>query len=72
MNNKIDKDKFDRILFERCHSVASLAKETGVSPTTLYDMRNGKRVPRPTTLKQVTEALGVNVRDILTDGEEGC
>ena len=70
--NKIDKNKFDRILIENCHSVASLAKETGVSPTTLYDMRNGKRFPRPNTLKQVTEALGVDVRDILIDNEEGC
>lgn len=63
----IDKKKMERVMLEKCFSTASLAEKTGVSPTTIADMKNGKRNPRPETIKKVTEALGVTPGEILVD-----
>ena len=63
----IDKKKFERIMTERFQTVTSISEATGVSPTTIRDMKNGKRKPRPETLRKVTEFLKCTPGDILED-----
>jgi predicted RNase H-like HicB family nuclease/DNA-binding Xre family transcriptional regulator len=54
----------------RSHGLSQrdLAKQSGVSPTTIYELETGRRPePRPSTLRKLAEALGVEVADLLED-----
>jgi transcriptional regulator with XRE-family HTH domain len=46
-------------------SQRALAKESGVSPATIYELENGRRRPNPTTLRKLAGALNVEVADLL-------
>jgi transcriptional regulator with XRE-family HTH domain len=46
-------------------SQRALAKESGVSPATIYELENGRRRPNPSTLRKLAGALGVEVADLL-------
>ena len=47
------------------YSQRALAKESGVSPATIYELENGRRRPNPSTLRKLAKALGVEVVDLL-------
>jgi transcriptional regulator with XRE-family HTH domain len=46
-------------------SQRALAKESGVSPATIYELENGRRRPNPSTLRKLAAALEVEVADLL-------
>jgi transcriptional regulator with XRE-family HTH domain len=46
-------------------SQRALAKESGVSPATIYELENGRRRPNPSTLRKLASALDVEVADLL-------
>jgi transcriptional regulator with XRE-family HTH domain len=46
-------------------SQRALAKESGVSPATIYELENGRRKPNPSTLRKLAGALDVEVSDLL-------
>jgi transcriptional regulator with XRE-family HTH domain len=46
-------------------SQRALAKESGVSPATIYELENGRRKPNPSTLRKLASALDVEVVDLL-------
>jgi transcriptional regulator with XRE-family HTH domain len=46
-------------------SQRALAKESGVSPATIYELENGRRKPNPSTLRKIASALDVEVADLL-------
>jgi transcriptional regulator with XRE-family HTH domain len=46
-------------------SQRALAKESGVSPATIYELENGRRRPNPSTLRKLAGALDVEVADLL-------
>src|SRR5215212_8824713 len=46
-------------------SQRALAKESGVSPATIYELENGRRRPNPSTLRKLAGALDVQVADLL-------
>jgi transcriptional regulator with XRE-family HTH domain len=46
-------------------SQRALAKESGVSPATIYELENGRRRPNPSTLRKLASALHVEVADLL-------
>ena len=46
-------------------SQRGLAKESGVSPATIYELENGRRRPNPSTLRKLAAALEVEVADLL-------
>jgi transcriptional regulator with XRE-family HTH domain len=50
-------------------SQRALAKEAGVSPSSVYEIEAGRRKPNPSTLRKVADALGVEVVDLLEDEE---
>ena len=47
------------------YSQRALAKESGVSPATIYELENGRRRPNPSTLRKLAQALEVEVVDLL-------
>jgi len=47
------------------YSQRALAKESGVSPATIYELENGRRRPNPSTLRKLASALEVEVADLL-------
>ena len=51
------------------YSQRALAKESGVSPATIYELENGRRRPNPSTLRKLAQALEVEVADLLLGGE---
>ena len=50
-------------------SQRALAKESGVSPATIYELENDRRNPNPSTLRKLARALGVEVADLLGEAE---
>jgi transcriptional regulator with XRE-family HTH domain len=46
-------------------SQRALAKESGVSPATIYELENGRRRANPSTLRKLASALDVEVADLL-------
>ncbi len=46
-------------------SQRALAKSSGVSPSSIYEVENGRRKANPSTLRKLADALGVEVVDLL-------
>jgi transcriptional regulator with XRE-family HTH domain len=61
-------DRLTRLRELKGYSQRALAKESGVSPATIYELENGRRRPNPSTLRKLAKALGVEVSDLLDDG----
>lgn len=49
---------------QRFLSIRDLAKRADVSPQTIVTIEAGRRPPRPTTMRQLAEALGVEPIEI--------
>lgn len=60
---------FEKILKQKKLSSYKVAKEAGVTQTSLSNWKNGKSVPSTTTLQKIADYLGVTV-DCLMNGEE--
>lgn len=60
---------FEKILKKRNLSSYKVAKEAGVTQTSLSNWKNGKSTPSTTTLQKIADYLGVTV-DYLMNGEE--
>jgi transcriptional regulator with XRE-family HTH domain len=50
------------------YSQRALAKASGVSPATIYELENGRRRPNPSTLRKLAQGLEVEVADLLGEG----
>lgn len=60
---------FEKILKQKKLSSYKVAKEAGVTQTSLSNWKNGKSVPSTTTLQKIADYLGVTV-DYLMNGDE--
>ena len=49
---------------------ANLAREAGITPTTIYPIRDGESDPKLGTLGRIARALGVLARDIIDEEED--
>ncbi|MFF9625412.1 helix-turn-helix domain-containing protein [Streptomyces griseosporeus] len=52
------------------HSVNRFAALAGISGAALSRIENGRRNPRPETLKKITDALGCQIDEVMAD-EDG-
>ena len=68
---KVDKTKLDRRLQLACMNYTALARAAGIRHATISKLANGHTVPRPATLRKITEVLDCTPADILQDVEEG-
>ena len=57
--NSFAKD-LSAILREHPENLTSLAKKAGISRPSLYDLINGKNLPKPTTLGNLIDALDLS------------
>ncbi len=48
-------------------SQRDLARETGVNADTISGIETGQHEPRPSTLRRLTEGLGIEVRDLFAE-----
>jgi DNA-binding XRE family transcriptional regulator len=55
---------FYRVIAKKGFSKRSLAREIGVSESTLIQVSNGKQSPRPDTAMKISKALEVDFDDI--------
>lgn len=63
---KINGNSFQKKLEVRCFTNETLAKEAGVSPTTVQKARNGGEI-RPTTLGKLAKALKCKPETLVKD-----
>lgn len=68
-NVKLDNVKFENALAERGMTLKELYSVSNVSDNTLLAIRKGKVTPRPATIGRIAKALGVDVRDIIQEGD---
>ena len=64
-----DKDALDRIMIRKKLSIRKLAKVSGLSKSTIQLLKGGKKNANLTTIKKLTDALGVCTTD-LVKGED--
>ena len=65
---RIDREKVDLILAEKLMTTQDMAENIGISVQCVRQNLNRQNV-RPTTAGRVAKALGVDVTEILKDGE---
>jgi transcriptional regulator with XRE-family HTH domain len=46
---------------------AELAREIGITPNGLWHIENGKRNPRPATVRKIAQVLGIDPQELLED-----
>jgi transcriptional regulator with XRE-family HTH domain len=52
-------------------SLRDLAREAGVAVDTVLDLEHRARLPRPSTMRRIAAALGVQIGDVDEFREEG-
>jgi transcriptional regulator with XRE-family HTH domain len=48
----------------KAYGQAELAREVGITPTSLWAIETGRRTPRPRTVRKIAEVLGVPVEEL--------
>lgn len=48
----------------KAYGQAELAREVGITPTSMWAIESGKHTPRPATLRKIAQALGIPVEDL--------
>lgn len=62
--------KFTMILAEKQIDLSELCEKANIGVTTLRRIRKGESTPRPATIGRIAKALGVDVRDIIQEGDD--
>lgn len=70
LNAKEIYDKVDALRLQKGWTIYGLAKNAGVSPTTIYNWRDRLSSPTPSLLDSVCAAFGITVIDFLLEGDE--
>ena len=50
---------------ERLYSIQNLADRAGVSTRTIVQIEHGRQHPKPTTMRKISKALGVEPRSVV-------
>lgn len=67
---KLNSEKIMIVLAEKGMFIKDLCAEAGISETAFKKMREGKRIPRTTTIGRIAKALGVGVHEIIQEGDQ--
>ncbi|MDD3052215.1 MAG: helix-turn-helix transcriptional regulator [Candidatus Cloacimonetes bacterium] len=62
---KLSDEKMMIFLAEKGMMIKDLCAEAGISETAFKKIREGKRIPRTTTIGRIAKALHVSVADII-------
>ena len=64
---RIDRNKLDMVMANRCMTSNELQKKSGVPRGTYVNIVGGKRNVRPMTLGKIARALGVRAEEIMLE-----
>lgn len=67
---KIDTEKLDMAICEKGMMLKDVAHASGITENSFRNIRTGKSEPRLKTIGKIASALGVNIKDIIKDGED--
>lgn len=67
---KIDTEKLDFAICEKGMMLKDVAQTSGLSENCFRNIRQGKAEPRLRTIGKIASALGVNIKDIIKEGED--
>jgi transcriptional regulator with XRE-family HTH domain len=62
---ELDGEKLKHLRMERALSQQDLERITGVAQATISALEHGKRPARPSTIRRLAEALGVEPRELM-------
>jgi transcriptional regulator with XRE-family HTH domain len=66
---EVDVDKLRDLRRRRVLTLRELEEESGVSYNTIWRLENGYRQARPSTIRKLAVALGVDPADLVITGE---
>lgn len=67
---KIDTEKLDFAICEKEMMLKDVAHASGITEQAFRNIRTGKSEPKLSTLGRIASALGVNIQDIIKEGED--
>lgn len=67
---KIDTEKLDFAICEKRMMLKDVAHASGITEQAFRNIRIGKSEPKLSTLGRIASALGVNIKDIIKEGED--
>lgn len=67
---KIDTEKLDILIADKEMMLKDIALASGLSENCFRNIRQGKAEPRLRTIGKIASALGVNIKDIIKEGED--
>lgn len=68
--NYVSYTRFDEIISAKETTSYRVAKETGISPMTISDWKNGKSKPKIDKLMKIANYLDVNVELFINEGDD--
>lgn len=66
---KIDTEKLDFAICEKGMMLKDVAQDSGITEQAFRNIRTGKSEPKLSTLGRIASALGVNIKDIIKEGD---
>lgn len=66
---RIDSDAIRRLRKDRVLSQRDLARTAGVTHATVWRLENGFDLARPSTVRKLAAALGVEPKELIREGE---
>lgn len=67
---KIDTEKLDILIADKEMMLKDVAHASGITEQAFRNIRTGKSEPKLSTLGKISSALGVNIKDIIKEGED--
>lgn len=67
---KIDTEKLDILIADKEMMLKDVAHASGITEQAFRNIRTGKSEPKLSTLGKIASALGVNIKDIIKEGED--
>ena len=66
---KIDTERLDFAICEKGMMLKDVAQDSGITEQAFRNIRTGKSEPKLSTLGRIASALGVNIKDIIKEGD---
>jgi transcriptional regulator with XRE-family HTH domain len=63
----VDGERLRELRLEKMLSQAELAKIAGTTQVTISEIERGKRMAQPRTVRKLSDALGVEPRELIED-----
>ena len=67
---KIDTEKLDILIADKEMMLKDVAHASGITEQAFRNIRTGKSEPKLSTLGKISSALGVNIKDVIKEGED--